>query len=59
MTTKSLLISSATIAAGAMLFSYAAFAQPQPSGQLQSDQRQTAASPGKGSRHLVTCAGPG
>jgi hypothetical protein len=48
MTTKSLLMSSATIAAGAMLFSYAAFAQPQPSGQPQSDQQQTVASPGQG-----------
>ena len=48
MITKALLMSSATIAAGAMLFSYAAFAQPQPSGRPQSDQRQTAASPGQG-----------
>jgi hypothetical protein len=46
MTTKSLLISSATFAAGAMLFSCAAFAQPQPSGQPQSNQQQTAVSPG-------------
>jgi hypothetical protein len=48
MTTKSLLMSSATIAVGAMLFSYAAFAQQQPPGQPPSDQRQTAASTGQG-----------
>jgi hypothetical protein len=47
MTMKSVLMSSATIAAGAMLFSYAAFAQPQPSSQPQSNQQQTTASPGQ------------